>query len=394
MYQRKSFAALEAHLSKPQATVITGMRRVGKTTAIRYLLDKVEHANKLYLDLERIEYRHLFNQPSYADIERGLVQLGIDFAAPAVIALDEIQLVKNLPSVIKSLYDTYRVKFLVTGSSSFYLKNHFSESLAGRKQIFELWPLDFQEFLEFRGAWKPQAELEKLRPFLRTFYDLYSPFYEEYIRYGGFPEVVLSADNSDKENYLSDIINAYIELDIKLLSDFNQSDSLYKLMLLIAGRAGSKLDYTKISSILSINRHKVKDYISLLEYTYFVRQIKPIAKGIDKELTSQPKIYFTDTGILNNLQKGLASGHIFENAVANQLALLGKLNYFEKSKSTEIDFILNEAIAYEVKEMPTPKDLNNLKNNTASIGLHESSLIGRYPSGSGFGDYVWGGSIF
>ena len=132
MYERLAFRDLERHLSKKQVTVITGMRRVGKTTAIQYLLSKINHQNKLYLDLERIEYRHLFNQPSYVDIERGLVQMGINFNQPAVIALDEIQLVKNIPSVIKSLYDTYHVKFIVSGSSSYYIRNHFSESLAGR----------------------------------------------------------------------------------------------------------------------------------------------------------------------------------------------------------------------------------------------------------------------
>ncbi len=394
MYRRKAFTALESHLTKTQATVIMGMRRVGKTTAIKHLLGKVAHANKLYLDLERIEHRHLFNQPSYSDIERGLTQLGIDLNAPSVIALDEIQLVKNLPSVIKSLYDTYQVKFIVAGSSSFYLKNHFSESLAGRKQIFELWPLDFQEFLEFRGLWKPQAEMERLRPFLRTFFDIYGAAYEEYIRFGGFPEVVLTDDRSDKENYLSDIVNAYIELDIKLLSDFEVTDALYKLMLLLAGRAGSKADFTKLSSILSLNRHKVKDYLSLLEYTYFIRQVKPLARGIDKELTSQPKIYFTDTGILNKLQKGLSSGHLFENAIASQLALLGNLNYFEKSRSLEIDFIVDEAVAYEVKETPAPQYLNSLRNNATTIGVVEHKLIGRYPPESGFTEFVWGGSVF
>ena len=144
MYKRIPYDALEQHLTKKQVTAITGMRRVGKTTAIQYLLDKVAHENKIYLDLERIEYRHLFNQPSYADIERGLIQLGIDFTTPAVIALDEIQLVKNIPSVIKSLYDTYQVKFIVSGSSSFYIKNHFAESLAGRKKIFEMSKISYE----------------------------------------------------------------------------------------------------------------------------------------------------------------------------------------------------------------------------------------------------------
>ncbi|MEI6410352.1 MAG: ATP-binding protein [Bacteroidota bacterium] len=394
MYKRISFTALEAHLFQKQVTVITGMRRVGKTTAVKYLLEKVLHQNKLYLDLERIEYRHLFGQQSYSDIERGLTQLGIDFSRPAVIALDEIQLVKAIPSVIKSLYDAYAVKFIVTGSSSFYLKNHFSESLAGRKKIFEMWPLDFKEFLMFREAWKPQIELEKGKSYLRTFYDLYSPLYEEYIRFGGFPEVVLSDRIEDREDYLSDIVNSYIELDIKLLSDFELSDSLYKLILLLSGRVGSKLDYSKLSSIVGINRHKVKDYLSLLEYTYFIRLVTPLSKGIDKELTSQPKLYFTDTGILNKLQKGLSSGHIFENAIANQLALLGPINYFEKSKSKEIDFILNDQIAYEVKETPTRQHLNALKYDAASIGVPEYQVIGRYPGTAGFDEFTWGGNIF
>ena len=393
MYSRPTFLALEAHLPKKQATVITGMRRVGKTTAIKYLLGKVTHTNKCYLDLERIEYRHLFNQPSYADIERGLVQLGIDFSKPAVIALDEIQLVKNLPSVIKSLYDTYGVKFLVSGSSSFYIKNHFAESLAGRKKIFELWPLDFREFLQFRGEYQPQIEAERGQKFLRTYYDRYAGAYEAYLQFGGFPEVVLAENDHDRQDYLSDIVNSYIELDIKLLSDFEMSDSLYKLLLLLASRSGNKVDFSKLSSIIGLNRHKVKDYISLLEHTYFVRLVKPLAKGIDKELTSQPKVYFSDTGLLNYLGKGLSSGQVFENAIANQLANMGEMNYFEKSRSLEIDFILDGKTAYEVKETPTPQHLNSLRYNAAAIDIPNFNLVGRYPP-VGFTEFIWGGNIF
>jgi len=66
--------------------------------------------------------------------------------------LDEIQNLKNLPSVAKYLIDHYQVKFFLTGSVSFYLKNLFSESLSGRKVLFELFPLNFQEFLRFRCA--------------------------------------------------------------------------------------------------------------------------------------------------------------------------------------------------------------------------------------------------
>lgn len=384
---------LAAHLPKKQATVITGMRRVGKTTVVKYLLDKVDHGNKVYLDLERIEYRHLFNQPNYTDIERGLVQLGIDFSKPAVIALDEIQLVNNIPSVVKSLYDTYDIKFIVSGSSSFYIKNHFSESLAGRKKIFEMWPLDFKEFLAFRQQYRPEMEQERGRTFLRTYYDRYHDAYESYLQYGGFPEVALAETDADRRDYLSDIVNSYIELDIKLLSDFEVSDSLYKLILLLSARSGNKLDYSKLASIIGISRVKIKAYILLLEHTYFIRLVKPLARGIDKELTAQPKLYFTDTGILNQLGKGLSGGQVFENAIANQLARLGAVHYFEKSKSMEIDFILNETTAYEVKETPTLQHLHKCQHHAGTIGITDARLAGRYPNPQ-FAAFTWGGNIF
>ncbi|MCB9267235.1 MAG: DUF4143 domain-containing protein [Lewinellaceae bacterium] len=163
----------------------------------------------------------------------------------------------------------------------------------------------------------------------------------------------------------------------------------------MAGRTGSKIDYSKIASIIGLNRHKVRDYLLLLEHTYFIKLIKPLAKGIDKELTSQPKAYFSDTGVLNKLGKGLSGGQVFENAIASQLARLGKLNYFEKSRSWEIDFILDEEVAYEVKETPAQHHLNSLKYNAESIGLEGAfHLVGRYPGGAGFQDFIWGGSIF
>ena len=223
MILRKIFQQLEAHLTKPQATVITGLRRVGKTTALKYLLSKIEHSNKIYLDFEKIENRILFSQNSYGQIEAGLTALGLRLDIPAVVALDEIQLVTQSPSVVKYLYDTYQIKFILTGSSSYYLKNHFTESLAGRKRIFEMFPLAFDEFLMFKGFESFRFEQAAQKPFNESIYHILKQEYEIFLRYGGFPEVVLAETNEDKIAFLKDIINAYIELDIKLLSNFQVS---------------------------------------------------------------------------------------------------------------------------------------------------------------------------
>ncbi|WP_020605466.1 ATP-binding protein [Spirosoma spitsbergense] len=393
MFRRKIYEELEAHLLKKQVTVITGMRRVGKSTAVRHLLNRVPHTNVLYLDLERIENRILFNQQSYNDIERGLQALGLSFTEPAVVALDEIQLVPAITSVIKSLYDTYNIKFIVTGSSSFYLKNHFSESLAGRKQIFEMHTLDFEEFLLFRNQDLNGLQVGRMQPFLFTFYDRWLGLYEEFVQYGGFPEVVLSDSAQEKTDYLKDVLNAYIELDIKLLADFSLSDTLYKLIQLLAVRVGSRMDYSKLASLIGENRNKVKDYLHLLEYTYFIQIVRPYTGGLNKELTKQPKFYFSDTGLLQ-LMGQVSSGQLFENAIANQLTRLGPLNYYERTTGTEIDFILDRNQAFEVKETCTPQDVKVLNGRAKLLDLSDSRLIGRHWPASGFSDFVWGGSVW
>jgi uncharacterized protein len=393
MFTRKIYPVLENHLTKKQVTVITGLRRVGKSTALKYLFEKAATKNKIYLDLERIENQNIFLQNSYKDIERSLELLGFDFLQPGVIGLDEIQMAKNSSSVIKALYDQYGVKFIVTGSSSFYLKNHFSESLAGRKRIFEMYPLDFEEFLQFKDVNIKSIQKEKFKTFLPTYYDLYKTKYEEFIKFGGFPEVVLADNSEDKTAYLKDILNSHIELDVKLLGDVSSSDILYKLILLLANRVGSKMDYSKIGNLLGINRLKVKEYILLLEYTYLIKTIKPFAKGIDKEITKQPKIFFADTGLLQICGQ-TSSGAIFENTIAHQLALIGELNYYEKSSGTEIDFILDKKIAIEVKETLGGFDIKSLQKRSKPLELEQNILIGRALAPSGFKDFVWGGNVF
>ncbi len=394
MKTRSIYVDLLKHCGKKQVTVITGMRRVGKSTAVKYVLKQLEHRNYVYLDCERIEVRALFNNRSYEGIKNELELMGLDFSVPVLIALDEIQLLENLPSVIKYLYDAYSVKFIVTGSSAYYMKNQFSESLAGRKRIFEMYPLSFNEFLHFKMDTEVLYEKYAWKPFNKAWYAKYHVQYDEYIRYGGFPEVVLEADKEDKIEMLKDIVNSYIELDVKILGDYSVSEDLYKLVKVLAARAGNKVDYTKISSVTGINRQKVASYIQLLESTYFVYQATPFTKNIDKEISQQTKLYFADTGILNVLAGNqLSSGQIFENMVAAQLKSRGTIQYHQKKTGQEIDFIFNENTALEVKETPIEQDLNTVRQRANALDINSYFVVGRYPAKGGFTNFIWAGNI-
>lgn len=134
-YKRTIYSSLHAHLDKKQITVLTGMRRTGKTTLVKQLIAESSIIQKYYFDLERMDNRLLFSEVNYETIIYALTQQGANFNEKVLIAIDEIQLVPNLPSVLKYLYDTYDIKFIVTGSSAYYMKNMFSESLAGRKNF-------------------------------------------------------------------------------------------------------------------------------------------------------------------------------------------------------------------------------------------------------------------
>jgi uncharacterized protein len=391
-FKRDSFATLKSHLKERSATVITGMRRVGKSTLVKALLDLIPGKNKIYLDLERIENRLIFKQPTYQEMEQFLEVRGIDLTKKCTIALDEIQLLPESVSVIKYWYDTYNVKFIVTGSSSFYLKNRFSESLAGRKKIFDLHPLTFSEYLRFKGFEEKTYQKFSLKKFNEAFYIQYKKHYDDYLKFGGFPEVTLMDKRTSKVGMLEDILNAYIDMDVKILSDYSLNDELYKLIRLLGTRVGSKLDISKLASIAGLNRNKMTNYINLFEQTYFLIKLAPYTNNVDKEISQQAKYYFSDAGLLS-LMGDVPVGKLFENSVINQFKRLGgETHFYQKKSGQEIDLVWKENTAIEIKTTPTQPDNNALKVRSKMANLSRTLLVGNLPGQ--YSDFVWGGNVF
>jgi len=388
--ERLIYSGLKDHLSKRQITVITGLRRTGKTTLIKKLLEGSENGNKAYFDLERIDNRELFSEKNYENIISALTSRGLDFRKKTLIAIDEVQLLPGIVSVIKYLYDNYPIKFIVTGSSSYYIKNLFSESLSGRKKVFELFTLSFGEFLTFKGI-KFLASKSLNKKFISAEYERLKKYYEEFIRYGGFPEVVLSKNISDKKDIVNDILSSYLNIDIKNISDIRDQKSLHNLLKMLAARAGTRLDYSKLSSLTGISRPSVYNYMDLLENTFVITRVPVLSKNPDREIVKAPKIFINDNGLLNQLAE-VSSGVQFENAVFNQLKFYGKLQYYSLKTGKEIDFIINEKTAIEVKETATAQDLVQIKNLSRNINISKKMIVSRYPSPT-FKDFVWGGDL-
>lgn len=389
-YQRKIYPELLSHAQLPLVTVLTGMRRTGKTTLILRTLADIPNKNSLYLDLQRPDNRELFEQKNYEGIRDSFITRGLSSNRPMVIALDEIQLAPDSPSAIKYLSDHHNIKFIVTGSSSYYLKNLFSESLSGRKKIFELYPLDFGEFLTFKEIGH-HGESWKGKIFNNLEYSRLSSYYEEYIRFGGFPQVVLAPTELQKRDILSDIMSSYVNIDIRSLADFSDERNLYSLAKLLAGRIGSRVEYTKLSSLTGLSRPTVTNYISFFEKTYLINTVPVYTKNIDREIVKARKLYFCDTGLANILAD-LSSGAQFENTFFNQLARIGQIQYFALKTGHEIDFILDTGLAIEAKETPIEGDFTHLSSMAENAGILDFKLVGRHKSPK-FTNYAWGGSL-
>lgn len=395
IFERALFPALKTALSDQRMVVITGMRRVGKTTTLHWLLDQIPSTNKHFFDLERLDLRSVFQESNYDLILNYFRNLGLDSSQPLTIAIDEIQNVPNLPSVVKYLYDHYRIKFLLSGSSSYYLKNQFIESMSGRKQMFEMFPLGFGEFLTFRGIPFRQRTLMKERLFDSHEYERLKGYYNEFVAFGGLPGVVLEPKAETKLEILKDIFTSYVNIDVQAMADFRKIGELQQLLKILVMRIGNRLDYSKLSKIVGISRPTLNEYLEFLEKTYIIHQLPAYARP-DRSVSLGKKLYFRDNGIARVLTHP-GDGALFENAIFNQLWASEELSYLAKGSEYEVDFIVTpeqgSPIALEVKYHPTQSDASRLHRIASQNGIHQSWLIGREPI-PGFESFIWGGLIF
>lgn len=254
------------------------------------------------------------------------------------------------------------------------LKNLFSESLAGRKLIFELFPLTFKEFLTFKNIKKkfPKKFSQKVKDKNKIRHSRFIKYYQEFIEFGGFPKVVLEKDQKRKKKLLEEIFKSYFEKGVKTLADFKQISKLRDLILLLVPRVGSKVEIAKLASELSLTRETIYSYLSFLEQTYFISLLPRFSKNIDRQAAGRKKFFFCDSGLANFLGK-ISLGQLFEQSVFQTLRPNFKLCFYSK-KGKEIDFIVDKKIALEAKLSFSKKDLSDLLKRSEKLKVKEKYL--------------------
>lgn len=327
--------------------VLHGARQVGKTHILYYLQNFLEKKKKKvhYIDLEDSKLVNILNQ----GVEMFLTYLqeeGFDEKQEKIyVFIDEIQYLENPSSFLKIMADHHKnIKLIVSGSSSFEMKNKFQDSLVGRTVNFEIFNLSFEEFLRFRDyKWdkkkkitsKKEGELKNL--------------FKEYILYGGYPKIILTKETAKKETYLQQIIDTYIRKDIRDLANIKDIEKFNKLLEILAAQSGNMLNVAELSNTCKIAIQTVEHYLFILENTYILKLVKPYSKNIRSELFKVPKIYFYDTGLLQMLWlKSIPKtilGNILETGIFGEIVKkYGKNNifYWRTTDKKEIDFIVKQ----------------------------------------------------
>lgn len=356
--QREIFGQLASHLEKPEITLLTGSRQVGKTVLLEqlknYLLSQKEIPNDaiLWYNLDLIQDWEIFqNQRNFIEFLRSRSK-----NQKLYVFVDEAQKIKEAATFFKGVYDSkLNVKFILTGSSSLEIKAKLKETLAGRKRVFHIPSFTFYEFLLAQD--KVLAEIVKSKEHIGAIdREKINDFYEEYLVFGGYPRVVLSDSKEDKITILREIYSSYVEKDAIGFMDVKNKTAFNRLIKLLAAQTGQLVNIAELALHLGIDRQTVERYILALEETFIIKKISPYFRNSRQTIIKAQKIYFLDSGIRNlaaenfqSFRERIDKGSVLENAVFAELLFnaektLTGLYFWRTKQKTEVDFVLEKGL--------------------------------------------------
>lgn len=365
MVQRKKQTLIAEHLSKKEFTILIGARQIGKSTLLKQLFADLNQKGETvyFLNLDRKEILDELNESP----ENLFKICPLQPDKKIIVFIDEIQYLDDATTFIKLLFDEYsnRLKIVATGSSAFYIDKQFNDSLVGRKKIFQMGTLDFEEFLLFKGRNDLVEEVLKLKNKKKVKSiqeNVLWGYMDEFMNYGGYPAVVLENDIAQKIELLKDIRDSFIKRDI-LESGITDETKFYRMLMLLASQSGNLLNVNEISNTLRITNATVENYLYVLQKCFHISVVKPFYKNLRKELTKMPKVYLNDLGLRNALinyfsplEQRADKGMVLENLSFRLLSERfdqDQIKYWRTADGNEVDFVVEtsylKGFAVEVK---------------------------------------------
>jgi predicted AAA+ superfamily ATPase len=428
---RANESFLTASIERNAVTTILGSRRVGKT----YFLSEYQKAysDRLWIlfnmdilrERERVEAQELNSMI----IEKAGQHIGE--GEKIWVVIDEAQKCPTLFEQIKVLYDQYKdqsaIKFILTGSAMLSLHQQSAESLAGRIELIHMHEFTLHEAVRLKNpkfqktsvldALKnldpsqsnPSAGYESFFDDLKKIVRSFEPFksvleetLQEYLVFGGFPEVLSMKNDDEKNIYLDQYLQTYLEKDIRAIENITNLPLYRNLLNVLAEQTGSTRDESKMISALGCTRDTLKKYRALVEATFLYQEVYPLIGKTLRRLVKSPKGYLLNNGLVSVLtgimdlallEKTGWIGHRLENAFLNELRVWlarqvgrSEICFWQTTSQAEVDFVVVKKPYLYPFEVTYQTEINRAKVRNLKAFLDDE------PEAS-FGFYIYRGEF-
>ncbi len=327
------FGNLKNTLETRQVVILTGLRRVGKTTLMKQLINHligeqgVDPKLVFYVSLDD----YLLTSNTIIEIIEEYRKINrVSFSEKVYLFLDEVTHQKDFELQLKNIYDQQNAKVYVSSSSASILKSKKS-FLTGRNVVMEVLPLDFEEYLNFKGIKTKKSDKQLLEK-----------YFEDFMQTGGMPEYVLTGD----VEYLKELIDDVIQKDIAAFYGVKDVQILKDFFLLLMERSGKICSINKIAKILDISPDSARRYLQMFADAYLIFLVPRFGKT-NERLLSAKKIYAADLGMRVYFTGFRDKGSLFENYVYLKIKKCNPSYVYQDG--FEIDFLTQGKTLIEVK---------------------------------------------
>lgn len=337
--REKYFTKIRKYLETGEVVVLTGVRRSGKTTLLFQIIDDLIHNRRV--DPRSILFVNC-DEPEIARLEDPLETLLETYRrdvyggdAPYLI-FDEIQTLEGWERWIKSLYDRKKFTLIISGSTSYLLDSNLSTLIAGRYLPVHVYPLDFVEYVVFSGEDLPHDPVSLASAKYRLLHLL-----GEYIREGGFPQVVLSDDETIRRDQLAAYYDSIVYRDIVRVNEVRNQKALGDLLTYCMTNVTSFYSYRNLQEVLGIDFETVREYLYYAEKAKILFEVQYFSSSLKTQSRNNKKIYCIDNGLRNAVSFRFSEdeGRLAENLVFIELKKQGREVYYWK-KQGEVDFVV------------------------------------------------------
>lgn len=323
-----------AHVNTPFVKILTGVRRCGKSTILKMIIEKLQNEMKIPTDrifsyrFDSMEYDDMTAKEMFAELKSRISDNGKTY-----FFLDEVQEIEGWEKVVNSLASDYDVDLYVTGSNSRMMSSEIETYLTGRYISFRIYPLSFAEYLTFKAQYDTVGDIKGELA--------------NYIRLGGFPAVHLQKYSQDEiYTIVHDIYNSTIYSDIVKRNQIKKIDQLERVVKYTFNNVGNTFSAKSISDYMKSEHRKIDNetvysYLEKLEKAYLLHRCSRYDLQGKEILKTQEKFYLADVSlrysVLGYNIESVASS--LENIVYLELCRRGYTVNIGKTGDGEIDFV-------------------------------------------------------